>query len=57
MINLIIEFAGKYKVIKNKNVILNSSLNETIKEDKTIKIFAKEFSEFLIKLQNNLERK
>ncbi|MBK7104420.1 MAG: hypothetical protein IPH62_03960 [Ignavibacteriae bacterium] len=57
MIKLIIELARKFKVMKNDNAILNNSLSENIKEDRTIKIIAKEFSEFILKLQNNLERK
>lgn len=57
MLNLIIEIAKKIKLIKSENMILQSSISEVAKEDKTIKIIAKEFSEFLIRIQNNLERK
>lgn len=57
MLNLIIEIAKKIKVIKNENMILQNSISGFAKEDKTIKIMAKEFSEFLIRIQNNLERR
>ncbi|MBK8945039.1 MAG: hypothetical protein IPM32_07155 [Ignavibacteriae bacterium] len=57
MLNLIIEIAKKIKLIKSENMILQNSISKVAKEDKTIKIIAKEFSEFLIRIQNNLERK
>ncbi|MBI1931811.1 MAG: hypothetical protein HYS24_04675 [Ignavibacteriales bacterium] len=57
MINQIIELAKRNRIIKQENMILENSFKAQNKEDKTIKIIAKEFSDFILRLYNNLEKR
>ena len=57
MINQIIELAKRKKIIKQENMILENSYKTQNKEDKAIKIIAKEFSDFFLRLYNNLEKR
>lgn len=57
MINQIIELAKRNRIIKQENMILENSFKAQNKEDKTIKIITKEFSDFILRLYNNLEKR
>jgi hypothetical protein len=48
--NKIIKYAIEKKITDGKNKILNTSLENGIKEDRVINIMAKEVSHFIIRL-------
>ena len=45
-----IEYAFKHKVIKNRNKIIEKSLETSEVEDKTIRNITKEFTDFILRL-------
>ena len=48
--NSIIDYAKENKITDGKNLIINKSLESEYKEDRTIKILTKEFSDFILRI-------